>query len=632
VNTTVLFVGVVVFAFVAGRVLERFTAKAFALAGVEYLILGVVLGPVLGVLGRDVMQALDLFVSTVLGVLGFLVGLEIRQIRATTESLLAGLGAAAAVVLGLAAAVTGLYQGLGPEPAYETTPILSATLGTSGNGEWLLWITPEALWIGLTVGAAAGTCSTVMVDAALRRFGVSPERAAVLRTMTAAAQVLAVFAFGLAMAGSRATTTTGAMSLTIVEWTAIGIVSGAFTGLLFSIFLGHEDDTMRLSVATVGVIVLAAGVGAALGVTPLFANLFAGLTLALTSTHAARLEDALRPLRFPTTVLVLLLAGATWVPVEGWYWVLVPSYVLLRSLARLVFSRAAVSTFMGDHAMAQGIGRALLGQGVLASAISLAFAQRFPELAAPVTSTILGGVLLNDLFAQRSLRRYLADAGEIKAVVPVAVPERSEEADPQAAAVPVHVEDGAPATTGPMLGEDQAVPLEVAAVPVPLAEALTVQLEAAVPVQLEAAVPVPLAEALTVQLEAAVPVSLPDALTVPLDVAAVPVSLPEALTVRLEAATPVPLADTLARRLEAVTPVPLPNARLEAITPVPLPNARPGTATPVPLPDALTAPLDVAAVPVAIPEAPTVPLEGAVASDAPPEPGSPAEPAAKERA
>jgi hypothetical protein len=435
VSTTVLFVGVVVFAFVAGRVLERFTTKAFALAGVEYLLLGVLLGPVFGVLDRGVMQALDLFVSTVLGMLGFLVGLEIRRIHASMESVLAGLGASAAVVLGVAAAMTGLTQALDPV-LLNVEPLVAEPLTATEGSLVSLWITPEALWIGLTVGAAAGTCSTVLVDTALLRFDVSPERAALLRTMTAAAQVLAVFAFGLAMAGTRATTTAGAMGLTIVEWAALTILSGGFTGLLFSIFLGREDDPVRLSVAAVGVIVLAAGVGAALGVSPLFTNLLAGLTLAFTSTHAARLEDSLRPLRFPTTVLVLLMAGATWVPVTGWYWALVPSYVLVRTLARLLFSRVAVSTFMGDDAAARGLGRALLGQGVLASAISLAFAQRFPELAAPVTSTILGGVLLTDLFAQRWLRRYLADAGEIKAlasVAPVTTPLAASEHTPSPA-------------------------------------------------------------------------------------------------------------------------------------------------------------------------------------------------------
>ncbi|MEX1368436.1 MAG: cation:proton antiporter [Nannocystaceae bacterium] len=413
-STTVLFVGVVVFAFVAGRVLERFTTKAFALSGVEYLLLGVLLGPfVLGILDQQVLLALDLFVSTVLGVIGFLVGLEIRRVRASTEAFLAGGGTTAAVIVGVGAASTTIIQVLDPA-LLSVEPLMFEPLTATASTLVSLWVSPEALWIGLTIGAAAGTCSAALVATAINRYEVSEERARLLRAMASAAQLLAVFTFGFAMAGSRATIAASALGLTIVEWAIITILSGGFTGLLFSIFLGREGDPMRLLVAGVGVIVFAAGVGAALGVSPLFANLFAGLTLALTSSHAAQLDEALRPLRFPTTVLVLLLAGATLTPVGGWYLALVPGYLLLRTLTLRVFSRLAVSTFVGDSA--PGIGRALLGHGVLASAISLAFAQRFPDLAGPVTTTILGGVVLTDLFAMGSLRRYLADAGEIKAL------------------------------------------------------------------------------------------------------------------------------------------------------------------------------------------------------------------------
>lgn len=413
-STTVLFVGVVVFAFVAGRVLERFTTKAFALSGVEYLLLGVLLGPfVLGILDQQVLLALDLFVSTVLGVIGFLVGLEIRRVRASTEAFLAGGGATAAVIVCVGAASTTVIQVFDPA-LLSVEPLMFEPLTATSSTLVSLWVSPEALWIGLTIGAAAGTCSAALVATAINRFEVSEERARLLRAMASAAQLLSVFTFGFAMAGSRATIAASALGLTIVEWAIITILSGGFTGLLFSIFLGREGDPIRLLVAGVGVIVFAAGVGAALGVSPLFANLFAGLTLALTSSHAAQLDEALRPLRFPTTVLVLLLAGATLTPVGGWYLALVPGYLLLRTLALRIFSRLAVSTFVGDSA--PGIGRALLGHGVLASAISLAFAQRFPDLAGPVTTTILGGVVLTDLFAMGSLRRYLADAGEIKAL------------------------------------------------------------------------------------------------------------------------------------------------------------------------------------------------------------------------
>jgi hypothetical protein len=118
-------------------------------------------------------------------------------------------------------------------------------------------------------------------------------------------------------------------------------------------------------------------------------------------------------LYFPLSVLVLVLAGLTWVPATGWFWLLPPGYALLRAAAGRIFSRISAAAFVAEGALAVDAGRGLLAQGVVAAAISLAFAQRFPEMAGPVTTTILGGMLLTDLFATRSMRRYLADVGEI---------------------------------------------------------------------------------------------------------------------------------------------------------------------------------------------------------------------------
>jgi hypothetical protein len=101
------------------------------------------------------------------------------------------------------------------------------------------------------------------------------------------------------------------------------------------------------------------------------------------------------------------------VPASGWFWAFIPGYAVLRLVTRRAFSRIAVATFVAEKSLSVGIGRGLLAQSVVAAAISLAFAQRYPEMAGVVTTTILGGMLLTDAFAMRSLRRYLADVGEI---------------------------------------------------------------------------------------------------------------------------------------------------------------------------------------------------------------------------
>ncbi len=410
---TLLFVAVVVFAFLAGRAFERFASRLLVLSGAEYAVLGALLGPILREqhLGPDDVVALDLLISTTLGVVGFFVGLRIRQAKAGSDAIVAGLAASLGVIVVVGVAMTETLELLEPGHA-QAEPVLAESIELYGYELWL-WVTPVALWVGLTVGAAAGGSSSAVVDIAIARFGVSEARGSFLRGMAAAAELSALFAFGMSMAASRATASAGALGLTVTEWALVTILAGACAGFLCIVFLGREEDAMRMNVATMGVVIFAAGVGAALGVSPLLVNLIAGLTVALGYPHAARLEAAFRPLHFPISVLVLLFAGITWVPASGVVWALVPGYAVLRVSARRVFSRIAAATFVTQGAMAHGAGRGLIAQGVVAGAISLAFAQRYPDMAPVVTTTILGGMLLTDLFATRSLRRYLADVGEV---------------------------------------------------------------------------------------------------------------------------------------------------------------------------------------------------------------------------
>ena len=417
-SATIAFVGVVVFAFVVGRALERFATRLMVFSGAEYVVLGAVLGPFLPlhVITSEDIAAIDPLVSTVLGAVGFFVGLRVRHVRATREAMLAGMAAALAVVLVVAAVATQAFELLEPSLAM-LEPLIAEPFSIDGDVVFWVWLTPVGLWVGLTVGAAAAGSSTAIIDIAASRFGASESRCGLLRGMASMAELLAVFAFGLAMATTRATTAAEALGLTVTEWSFLTMAAGAFTGLLFIVFIGRDDDPTRMNVATLGAIVFAAGVGTALGVSPLFVNLIAGLTVALAYPRAEELDDALEPLRLPATVLVLVLAGLMWVPTSGWLWTFVPGYALLRFVARRIFSRVAVATFVTDTSMAPGVGRALLAQGVVAGAICVAFAQRFPEMAGVVTSTILGGMVLSDAVALPSLRRYLADMGELRPIV-----------------------------------------------------------------------------------------------------------------------------------------------------------------------------------------------------------------------
>jgi len=415
VRGTFVFIAVVVFAFVASRLLERSLARPWLVPGMAYVALGVVLGPVfpLNVISLDLLGQIDLFVSTVLGILGFATGLGLRRVSAGIEPTLAGFTATLGVIVTVALAIIGAVQWLDPA-LLASTPIFSTPVLATDSSLVSLWLSPDSLWMGLTVGAAAGASSVVWVEAALRRSGIRGARAELLQTMASVSEFTALVCFGMAMAGSRATTSAGALGLTIIEWSVITVAAGGVTGVLFSVFLGSEDEPVRITVASVGVIVFATGVGTALGVSPLFVNVIAGATVALTSPHASRLSDALAPLRFPATVLVFVLAGATWALPHRGYWFLPVGYALVRALARRSFSSIAVATFVSKPELGHRVAEGLGAHGPLPSAISVAFTQLFPELAAPVTTAILGGMIVGDLAALRSMARYLAYVEEIQ--------------------------------------------------------------------------------------------------------------------------------------------------------------------------------------------------------------------------
>jgi hypothetical protein len=230
--------------------------------------------------------------------------------------------------------------------------------------------------------------------------------------------VIAVLLSGLALAGDRAVTGGGAQSMSLAEWSLLIVAVGGVSGMLFTVFIGGTEaeggeGDLRLYLATLGLVIFAAGIGAALGVSPLFVNLVAGMTVAATSAQGERLRVNLEQLHRPVAILILVFAGVAWQPLPGWLWLVPLGYLLARLLARTVATRWAVATFVhGVESRRLGVG--LLGQGTLPAAIALSYGLQHPELGALVASAVLVPMLVTDLFASRALRGVLANLGAIR--------------------------------------------------------------------------------------------------------------------------------------------------------------------------------------------------------------------------
>jgi Kef-type K+ transport system membrane component KefB len=430
VNPTLVLVALIVSAFVVSRFLHRHAERVSLVSGIEYAVVGVLIGPLMpfGLIAENTLEALDLLVTLLLGLLGFLVGLHARVALRRFEHFLAGSVAGLLVALAVGVVTLALIQGLDPAYADDAAPMFAFPIWTDASGGvYELWASEHAVWLALTLGAAAASASSTAIESAAERYRAEGRPLVLLRDLASAGQVMAILLFGFALAGGRAEEAASDYGLSLVEWAGLTGLTGALTGLLFTIFIGGTEDDVRLHLATLGVVIFASGIGTALGVSPLFVNLVAGLTVAATSAHADHLRDNLDQLKRPAAILLLVFAGIAWRPVSGWLWLIPAAYLITRVGTWMLASRFAVTTFV-HGAEFRRVGGGLIGQGSLAAAIALSYAQVHAGHGAVVLTAVLVPMLITDLFAVSTLRRVLANAGAIRPRADIPA-----EAEPEAA-------------------------------------------------------------------------------------------------------------------------------------------------------------------------------------------------------
>jgi hypothetical protein len=403
VSVTILLVGLVVFAFFAAHLLNRYAVRYVPLSGVEYLLVGALIGPHVPprLLSIDSLEQLRPLVSLLLGVMGFLVGLQARG--KPSRHTLTGAVIALATLLALCLPFGAAYGAL---VSPQDPALIERTLFSLRGYRFELFSTKEQCAIALVLAAIAGVSFS---SSSLRGSWAQVPAFRLLRQATLAGQWVAVATVALVLAWSRSRSTTGASEESAAYWFAGATLLGVVLGGCFTLFVGEEQATSRLFLATVGTVTFGAGIGAELGVSPLFVNLVAGATVAFSSSQHGQLRAQLNRLHHPSGVLLLVLAGALWIPpAEPLLWLFPIVYLACRWIARRTLP--SFFTWLLTAIDPTRIGVGLLRQGTLAVAVALDFALRAPEHAGLVLTTAITGALAFDVLARGALRRYLVDA------------------------------------------------------------------------------------------------------------------------------------------------------------------------------------------------------------------------------
>jgi len=331
---------------------------------VIFLPVGALFGPsALGLISPRLITRLDFAVTIALAVLGVLVGVALgREIRSAARLFVAA-SLESAMTIAVVAGATAYF-------VHSTGAPIGAPIAAF------------ALALGLCASASSATSA-------------HPDSEPVAAVATRVADlddvlpiVIAVFAFAIVP-----TTAPGQQWTLAIAPIVVGLASGAVGWLLFE----RAESTAERAVYVLGVLALTGGAAAALRVSPLAAGMIAGLCWTVAPGRADRIvQDDLSRVQHPLVVLLLVTAGAMWVPSQIAVWLLAP-YLLCRLAGKVI--GAWVSSRLVD-VRASDLAAYLISPGVLAVAFALNFRQMLPSAAGEVLlSTVTTGTALFELFA-----------------------------------------------------------------------------------------------------------------------------------------------------------------------------------------------------------------------------------------
>ncbi|MDP6944336.1 MAG: hypothetical protein QF464_09325 [Myxococcota bacterium] len=363
------------------------------------------LGMVAGPLGLDLLPALgtgvgDLVVAALAGWVALEVGLGISM---RTDGGLAPGAMRAGVLYTLVGVI-----GLGIVSFGVLEALLTHTLDTT-------WAYPSLVIAVASVAAAPGALAGVATahgaDGPVRTAGTSLARVARFLAIVAVALVSTMTEPEMVVAGFR--------TLAPAERVLGEVVLGVIFGFFADVFIADEPDDRRLVTILIGLSLLATGLCAHLGLSPMLVNLLMGCSLANYGHLSSTRHRTAEALEGPTRKVLLVLMGAAWLPPsDPMIWAVVALMLGARVAMLRIAGGVAGRAFDPSHAGFRIIGFTMVAQGAPALAIALIYTPSPQTVAGGVVLTVvLLSAMVNDLWAPVAARLVLDEAGEIPTTV-----------------------------------------------------------------------------------------------------------------------------------------------------------------------------------------------------------------------
>jgi Kef-type K+ transport system membrane component KefB len=168
-------------------------------------------------------------------------------------------------------------------------------------------------------------------------------------------------------------------------------------------------------ILSIGAVLIAVGASRWLGLSPLFATLALGATVANASAHGDRLLRALGRADPPLYAAFFVLAGAELMPSSVFgLGIIGVAYTAARTVGKIAGARIGLRGQDVPPAVRQQIGYCLISSSSLAVGLTIQIRSAFPEYAATVTGIVLAAVVIFEVVGPLLTRRALIVTGEAK--------------------------------------------------------------------------------------------------------------------------------------------------------------------------------------------------------------------------
>lgn len=365
--------------------------------GTHFLVLGVLLGPVTGVLSRDVLRALSPFLVLGLGWVGMLMGVQLdrAQLKAFSPRLPLATLAQGTLAFGFAWAAAWLLITLfGVEdPVWSPTGPAVLTLAA--------------------VTCLSAPAAVAMVSASFRAHGPVSR---LLMYVASLDGVVGLTVVAVVYAVHHQAAPVGFPADRPWIWLVISLLTGVLVGAVFVSLTRTRPSADELVLFLAGTVLFGAGVAYALGLSPLVVGLIAGAVVANLSRFRRRAYATLVHWEKPVYGILLILAGAMLRPPDWWVVPLVATLLVVRLGAKVFGAWAAVRLVHAGTAPRR-LGLGLYANGGLALAVIIGYAVNYGSTPGAAVDTVVAGVVLavalTEFVGPFLLKNVLARAGEL---------------------------------------------------------------------------------------------------------------------------------------------------------------------------------------------------------------------------